>query len=207
MNTIETITWFVYVLAAVLFVLGLHFMNSPKTARKGNAVSAIGMGIAVIMAFVHMYAKGYKSDIAVLVLIAGIIVGGIAGDVSAKKVKMTDMPQLVSVFNTVGGWFNRNSRPKYYCLNLAGRAFETYFDEIPIVIVKDDGSVSDVFKTDEKFSKITNVAKPTIQHVDVLLIEADRKYLFFGNGIQSEDAHLDYNRLKDALNAPSIYKK
>ena len=103
MNTIETITWFVYVLAAVLFVLGLHFMNSPKTARKGNAVSAIGMGIAVIMAFVHMYAKGYKSDIAVLVLIAGIIVGGIAGDVSAKKVKMTDMPQLVSVFNTVGG--------------------------------------------------------------------------------------------------------
>ena len=39
------------------------------------------------------------------------------------------------------------------------------------------------------------------------LIEADRKYLFFGNGIQSEDANLDYNRLKDALNAPSIFKK
>ena len=112
-----------------------------------------------------------------------------------------------NVFNTVGGWFNFNSRPKYYCLNLSGRAFETYFDEIPIVIVKDDGSVSDVFKNDEKFSKITNVAKPTIQHVDVLLIEADRKYLFFGNGIQSEDANLDYNRLKDALNAPSIFKK
>ncbi len=112
-----------------------------------------------------------------------------------------------NMFNTIGGWFNFNSRPKYYCLNLAGRAFETYFDEIPIVIVKDDGSVSDVFKTDEKFGKITNVAKPTIQHVDVLLIEADRKYLFFGNGIQLEDVNLDYNRLKDALNAPSIYKK
>ena len=89
------VEWFVYLLAAVMFVIGLHLMNSPKTARKGNMVSAIGMAMAVVMAFKH--------SVAVVVLIVGIVIGAVAGVVSAKKVQMTDMPQLVSVFNTVGG--------------------------------------------------------------------------------------------------------
>ena len=101
------IEWFVYLLAAVMFVIGLHLMNSPKTARKGNAVSAIGMVLAVAMAFIVLFAgeisNGFKHGVAVVVLIAGIAIGAVAGVVSAKKVKMTDMPQLVSVFNTVGG--------------------------------------------------------------------------------------------------------
>ena len=42
------IEWFVYLLAAVMFVIGLHLMNSPKTARKGNMVSAVGMILAVV---------------------------------------------------------------------------------------------------------------------------------------------------------------
>ena len=101
------IEWFVYLLAAVMFVIGLHLMNSPKTARKGNMVSAIGMAFAVAMAFIVLFAgeisNGFKHAVAVIVLIVGIIIGAVAGVVSAKKVKMTDMPQLVSVFNTVGG--------------------------------------------------------------------------------------------------------
>ena len=100
------IEWFVYLLAAVMFVIGLHLMNSPKTARKGNMVSAIGM-VAVAMAFIVLFAgevsNGFKHGAAVIVLIVGIVIGAVAGVVSAKKVKMTDMPQLVSVFNTVGG--------------------------------------------------------------------------------------------------------
>ncbi|MDY3689269.1 MAG: NAD(P)(+) transhydrogenase (Re/Si-specific) subunit beta [Bifidobacterium pseudolongum] len=95
--------WFVYVLASVMFVMGLHYMNSPKTARKGNFISAAGMVLAVAMAFVKLFVTGGYNWIAVGLLIAGIAVGAIAGVVSAKKVKMTDMPQLVSVFNTVGG--------------------------------------------------------------------------------------------------------
>ena len=86
-----------------MFVVGLHFMNSPKTARKGNRLSAFGMVVAVIMAFVVLFAKGFVNVVAIVVLVAGILIGAIAGVVSAKKVKMTDMPQLVSVFNTVGG--------------------------------------------------------------------------------------------------------
>ena len=101
------IEWFVYLLAAVMFVIGLHLMNSPKTARKGNMVSAIGMIFAVAMAFIVLFAgeisNGFKHSVAVVVLIVGIVIGAVAGVVSAKKVKMTDMPQLVSVFNTVGG--------------------------------------------------------------------------------------------------------
>ena len=101
------VEWFVYLLAAVMFVIGLHLMNSPKTARKGNMVSAIGMAMAVVMAFIVLFAgevsNGFKHSVAVVVLIIGIVIGAVAGVVSAKKVQMTDMPQLVSVFNTVGG--------------------------------------------------------------------------------------------------------
>ncbi|MFT8704093.1 NAD(P)(+) transhydrogenase (Re/Si-specific) subunit beta [Bifidobacterium aquikefiricola] len=103
MSTIDVIASYVYLLSAVLFVVGLHFMNSPKTARRGNQISAIGMVIAVVMAFVRFFVTGYLSTTALIVLIAGIVIGAIAGLYSAKKVKMTDMPQLVSVFNTVGG--------------------------------------------------------------------------------------------------------
>lgn len=103
MSAIDTIAWFVYLLAAVLFVAGLHEMNSPKTARLGNRISAFGMVLAVVMAFISLFAKGFVSTTAVIVLVVGILIGAAAGVVSAKKVKMTDMPQLVSVFNTVGG--------------------------------------------------------------------------------------------------------
>ena len=101
------IEWFVYLLAAVMFVIGLHLMNSPKTARKGNLISAAGMVMACVMAFIVLFVgeigNGFQNGVADVLLIAGIAIGAIVGVWSAKKVKMTDMPQLVSVFNTVGG--------------------------------------------------------------------------------------------------------
>ncbi|MEE1296179.1 MAG: NAD(P)(+) transhydrogenase (Re/Si-specific) subunit beta [Bifidobacterium sp.] len=102
---IDIVAWFVYLLVAVMFVMGLHYMNSPKTARKGNFVSAVGMVLAVCMAFVKLFVQHdmIHNWIAIWLLVAGIAIGAVAGVVSAKKVKMTDMPQLVSVFNTVGG--------------------------------------------------------------------------------------------------------
>ena len=102
-GAIDIVAWFVYLFSAVLFVVGLHFMNSPKTARKGNQISAFGMVVAVLMVFIVLFAKGFVNIVAVVVLVVGILIGAVAGVVSAKKVKMTDMPQLVSVFNTVGG--------------------------------------------------------------------------------------------------------
>ncbi|MCT6901206.1 MAG: NAD(P)(+) transhydrogenase (Re/Si-specific) subunit beta, partial [Bifidobacterium sp.] len=93
----------VYLLSSVMFVMGLHYMNSPKTARTGNRISAAGMVIAVAMAFIHLFATGFNSSLAIILLVLGILIGSAAGVYSARKVKMTDMPQLVSVFNTVGG--------------------------------------------------------------------------------------------------------
>ena len=101
------VEWFVYLISAVIFVIGLHLMNSPKTARKGNLISAAGMILACVMAFIVLFvneiSNGFQHGVAVALLIVGIIIGAVAGVVSAKKVKMTDMPQLVSIFNTVGG--------------------------------------------------------------------------------------------------------
>lgn len=102
-QVIDIVAWFVYLFSAVLFVAGLHFMNSPKAARKGNQISACGMIIAVVMAVVVLFSKGFASLTSLIVLAAGIVIGAVAGVISAKRVKMTDMPQLVSIFNTVGG--------------------------------------------------------------------------------------------------------
>ena len=73
MNTtpIDIIAWFAYLLSAVMFVMGLHYMNSPKTARKGNFISAAGMVVAVVMAFVKLFITGFENAIAILLLIAG----------------------------------------------------------------------------------------------------------------------------------------
>ena len=84
------VEWFVYLLAAVMFVIGLHLMNSPKTARKGNMVSAIGMTMAVVMAFIVLFAgevsNGFKHSVAVVVLIVGIVIGAVAGVIPLETV-------------------------------------------------------------------------------------------------------------------------
>ena len=105
-NPLGVVEWFVYLLAAVLFVVGLHMMTRRDRAQ-GNLISAAGMVMAVAMAFIVLFVteigNGFEHLVAVVLLIVGILIGTIVGVWSAKKVKMTDMPQLVSVFNTVGG--------------------------------------------------------------------------------------------------------
>jgi NAD(P) transhydrogenase subunit beta len=88
---------------ASAFVLGLHLMNSPATARRGNQLSAAGMTLAVIAVLVSVSDGGTMNAARWLVLISGALLGGAAGLYSARKVAMTDMPQLVSLFNAVGG--------------------------------------------------------------------------------------------------------
>jgi len=102
-SNLPTISWFLYLFSAVLFIEGLRLMNSPRTARKGNFVSIAGMSIAFIIAMFNSFYKGFELTSAIIVLIIGIAIGAIFGFVAAKKVKMTAMPQLVSIFNTVGG--------------------------------------------------------------------------------------------------------
>jgi NAD(P) transhydrogenase subunit beta len=93
----------VYVLTAALFVVGLHLMNSPATARRGNQVAQAGMVIAVIATFVLLIHNGTVTTTGWIVLITGALIGSAVGLWAAQTVKMTAMPQLVSAFNSVGG--------------------------------------------------------------------------------------------------------
>jgi NAD(P) transhydrogenase subunit beta len=93
----------VYVLAAGLFVVGLHLMNSPATARRGNQVALAGMVVAIVLTLVLMAHDGTVTAAGWAVLVCGALVGAGFGLYAAQTVRMTAMPQLVSMFNAVGG--------------------------------------------------------------------------------------------------------
>jgi len=96
--TIATLIPVAYLIAAVTFILGLKGLSSPTTAVVGNRIAAAGMLIAVIATFFAAEVQG-----GIPVILAGIAVGGIAGFVGARVVKMTAMPQMVALFNGAGG--------------------------------------------------------------------------------------------------------
>jgi NAD(P) transhydrogenase subunit beta len=97
------VTQLIYVAAAACFVLGLHLMNNPASARRGNQVSTGGMVVAVATTLAIIVHAGLITATGWAVMIAGALIGGAAGLYAARTVQMTAMPQLVSVFNAVGG--------------------------------------------------------------------------------------------------------
>ena len=86
-----------YVIAAGLFIFGLKMLGSPDTARKGNGVSAVGMLVAIVAALLDQGIVQYEY------ILGGMIVGGAVGAVAARTVAMTSMPEMVALFNGVGG--------------------------------------------------------------------------------------------------------
>ncbi len=102
-GTFNTVIQLVYVAAASCFILGLHLMNNPATARRGNQISAVGMIAAVAATAALIIHLGVISVTGWIVIAAGVLVGGGLGLYTARTVKMTAMPQLVSIFNAVGG--------------------------------------------------------------------------------------------------------
>ena len=102
-QTVETIVRLIWLAGAAAFVLGLMRMNSPATARNGNLVSAGGMALAIAGTAVLLAVQGTIGGIGWLIIAIGIALGGGLGLYTARTVKMTAMPQLVSLFNAVGG--------------------------------------------------------------------------------------------------------
>src|SRR5215203_4647417 len=101
---IYTIVYLAWLAGAACFVLGLHRMNSPATGRSGNQLSAVGMVIAVGATLIYLITReGGLSATALVIIVVGFLIGGGAGLYTARSVKMTAMPQLVSLFNAVGG--------------------------------------------------------------------------------------------------------
>jgi len=86
-----------YVLASVLFILGIKKLSHPKTAREGNFIAALGMLIAIVATLLS------NGQIDLKLIFIGMIIGSIIGALFATKVEMTQMPQMVAIFNGFGG--------------------------------------------------------------------------------------------------------
>ena len=94
MNTIIEIS---YLISSIFFIFGIKMLSSPKTARKGNFISAIGMLMAIIVTLLDKHILTYEW------IIIGVLVGSIIGGLMAFKTPMTGMPQMVGVLNGFGG--------------------------------------------------------------------------------------------------------
>ncbi len=103
MSAFNWVSQLCYVLAASCFILGLHLMNNPATARRGNQFSTAGMVVAIATTFALIVHAGVISATGWVVMIVGAMLGASAGLYAARTVQMTAMPQLVSMFNAVGG--------------------------------------------------------------------------------------------------------
>ena len=94
---------FIYLIASVSFIIGLKMLSHPLTARRGNLVAAAGMTLAIFgTIFLYRNDSGQALHNYVWIF-AGLILGTIVGTLAAKKVKMTAMPEMVSLFNGMGG--------------------------------------------------------------------------------------------------------
>ncbi|CAN5564330.1 MAG: NAD(P)(+) transhydrogenase (Re/Si-specific) subunit beta [Chloroflexi bacterium] len=99
MDTLEVLTYIVWLIASVTFILALKFLASPSTARRGNQLGAAGMALVVAWTFVST--EGMLENWWIIVV--GGAIGSVAGYLGAKRVPMTAMPQMVAIFNGAGG--------------------------------------------------------------------------------------------------------
>jgi proton-translocating NAD(P)+ transhydrogenase subunit beta len=93
----QTAINFTYLVAAVLLIVGIRRLSAPPTARSGNVIAAVGMTIAIVFTFLDRDIDSYW------LIVIGMAVGTVIGIASARLVKMTAIPQMVALFNGVGG--------------------------------------------------------------------------------------------------------
>src|SRR6187551_1818280 len=86
-----------YLIPIVAFILALRFLSNPAHARRGNQIGAAGMFVAIVVTWIQVGSTSWWA------IVIGMAIGGGFGAVAARKVKMTAMPQMVALFNGVGG--------------------------------------------------------------------------------------------------------
>jgi len=111
-DTITVLIDLGYIVASILFIIGIKMLGKPERARRGNMVSALGMLVAVVSALL-------ECCLSFSLVIAGMVVGAFIGVIAARTVKMTSMPQMVAILNGFGGlasllvgWENYHSMPE-----------------------------------------------------------------------------------------------
>lgn len=155
-TTGEVVLEFSYLIAAILFVIGLKRMSHPETAKNGNFWAATGMVLAMVTTlFLHRDDAGNTISLYNgLIVVAAILFGSVLGTVIAKRVQMTAMPQLVSFFNATGGAASAlvalmeysNPNNESALVTLLGLVIGTIaFSGSMIAYGKLDGKVGDIF--------------------------------------------------------------
>lgn len=91
-----------YIIGSLTFIIGLKMLSNPATARRGNGIAAAGMAIA-IFATIFLYSEAGKKLGNYAWIFGGLFIGSVVGTLTARRVKMTAMPELVSLFNGMGG--------------------------------------------------------------------------------------------------------
>ena len=152
----DVILEFSYLVAAILFVIGLKLMSHPLSAKRGNFWAATGMILAMVTTLLlHRDSSGNSIPLTnALVVVAAIVFGSIIGIVIARRIKMTAMPQLVSFFNATGGAASAlvalmeysNPANESALVTLLGLVIGTIaFSGSMIAYGKLDGKVGDIF--------------------------------------------------------------
>ena len=87
-------------------------------------------------------------------------------------------------------------RQKYQCVNLAGRAFTTYLEDVPAKMMWADGRVAEVYKEDKLYTILNEITTPGVEYITALIVKANEIFCFYGDGIQVADASYEYERLR-----------
>jgi H+-translocating NAD(P) transhydrogenase subunit beta len=175
-----------YIVAFTLFIIGMRMLTKPSTARNGNLVAAVGMAIAVVATLLIPSVGDYG------LILLGVAIGTIIGVPAARQVKMTAMPQMVALFNGVGGgavalisWVEY----RHYLDTGGNPALETL---IPILFAAIVGSIS-FWGSNIAFGKLQEVipGKPIVvpgqQIVNgLLLLAAVAAAIAIATGSESE---------------------
>ena len=120
-----------YLISGVFFILGIRGLSSPETARAGNYLSMSGMALAFI---VTIFSLSDPSIMNLILILAGISIGGLIGTILSKRVAMTDMPQMVAALNSMGG------------LSAVLVAWAAFLSPIAFELVSTDGSIKTLSK-------------------------------------------------------------
>lgn len=177
----DIILEFSYLLAAVMFVIGLKLLSHPESARRGNLWAASGMVLAMVTTLLlhRDAATGEKIQLMnVIIILVAIVFGSVLGAVVARKVKMTAMPQLVSIFNASGGAASalvalmeyskpENTSPLVTLLGLVIGSIA--FSGSMIAYGKLDGKVGDIFAGFMKYLNILLLAAVVFLTVFILV--------------------------------------
>jgi H+-translocating NAD(P) transhydrogenase subunit beta len=163
---------FLYLACIVLFIIGLKKLSHPDTAKTGNRIAGIGMGIAILLTIFYPMENASNNY---MWIVGGLLIGGVVGYIAAIKVKMTAMPEMVSLFNGLGGACSMLiASVEFYNLEAAGAPMLsvgvlTILFALFIGTVTFTGSIVAWGKLDGFFRDSIVLPKPQIINITLLL--------------------------------------